>query len=425
MPFFSQSNLDIYQSLFKGREDVFAIRWEKDGQGGYMPAYKVDWVAFNAYKATGGTFKTFQGKELLPFTKTEISKHLHGEHFIGVYPLLLDNTSWFIAADFDEANWVTESKSFLNACTVLGFPAYMEKSRSGKGAHVWLFFEKPYPAYKSRKICIYLLKQAGVSIDPSKGSSFDRLFPNQDTHSGKGFGNLIAIPLHKPLLEKGNNCFVDPLSLQPVENQWAFLQSIQRIPEAQLDKIYSMIATIGVKPATHATGSITIVINNALSISRARVPLALVNFLRDELNFVYSDYLIKKKQGVSTWSIKVKAKHLIETENSLMIPSGMTGKVLRFCEKNGITYSFLVDRRMLPRTAYTSSIILKDNQRLAVEATRKKDLGIISAPPGSGKTVMGLSIIAEKTTGTYYCPSPATDGEMDGSDPDFPKQSAA
>ena len=193
----TKEQIQLFKSIFKGREDVFAIRWEKGSKSGYMPAYFFDPYLFRAHKISGGTFQNYTDKRYLTFTDTEIEKHLNGEHLIGIYPLLQDNTSWFIAADFDKDNWFEESKLFITACSENGIPAYLERSRSGKGGHVWIFFEEPFPAIRSRKIFISLLEQSGAFSVFDKSSSFDRLFPNQDFHSGKGFGNLIALPLFK------------------------------------------------------------------------------------------------------------------------------------------------------------------------------------------------------------------------------------
>ena len=122
----------------------------------------------------GGTFQNFPDKSYLPYTDEQINKHLNGVHLAGVYPLLPDNTSWFIAADFDKDNWIDECRMFLKICGDNNVPAYLERSRSGKGGHVWIFFEKPYPASKSRKIALSLLIQSGGISTFDKNSSFDR-----------------------------------------------------------------------------------------------------------------------------------------------------------------------------------------------------------------------------------------------------------
>ena len=394
----SSEQLELFKSLFKGREDVFAVRWEKEGKSGYMPAYNLDWDAYRTYKAKGGSFQNFTQKTYKKLTDEEILKHLKGEQLIGIYPLLADNISWFITADFDEENWAQESVRFLNLCIETGLPAYMERSRSGNGAHVWLFFERAYPAIKSRRIIISLLERLGIINPLDKNSSFDRLFPNQDYLSGKGLGNLIALPLHGKSYEFGNSCFIDHLELKPIEPQWDLLRTIERIPMEQLDKVYEEITnTERIKTTfTAPNGKLQITLNNKLHISRSHCSISLLNLIKEQLNFLNSEYFIKKKAGLNTWNTQVFFKVMEEENGDITIPRGMTGKVLRFCKEQKIDFNFLDQREKLPLIEFTSVIKLKSFQENAVESTRKRDLGILSAPPGTGKTVMGLAIITEK-----------------------------
>lgn len=120
------NQLDLFKSLFKGRSDVFATHWEKDGKSGYMPMYSFDPYLFRAHKRNGGTFQNYQDKSYLPFSDEQLSKHLTGQQLVGIYPLLEDNTSWFIAADFDEKNWITESVEFIKVCREHSIPAYLD-----------------------------------------------------------------------------------------------------------------------------------------------------------------------------------------------------------------------------------------------------------------------------------------------------------
>ncbi len=174
-------NITLFRSLFKGREDVFAFRWEKGAKSGYMPAYFYDPYLYRVHKIKGGTFQNYNDKAYLPLTDEQLAKHLTGTQLIGLYPLLQDNTSWFIAADFDKQNWADECRNFIRLCNTKGITASLERSRSGKGSHVWIFFEQPYPAIKSRNIMLALLNDSGIISAFDKNSSFDRLFPNQDT----------------------------------------------------------------------------------------------------------------------------------------------------------------------------------------------------------------------------------------------------
>ncbi len=144
-----------------------------------MPAYRYDPYLYRVHKMKGGTFQNYKDKTYLQLTDTEVKKHLSGEQLIGVYPLLIDNTSWFLVADFDKENWIEESKGFVLACNEKNIPVYLERSRSGNGGHVWIFFEQPYPAVRSRKIFTSILERSGIFSIFDKNSSFDRLFPNQ------------------------------------------------------------------------------------------------------------------------------------------------------------------------------------------------------------------------------------------------------
>lgn len=392
-----QEQIALFRSLFKGREDVFAIRWEKENKSGYMPAYFYDPYRLKAHKMKGGTFQNFTEKKHLPFTDTERLKHLAGEQLAGVYPLMPDNTSWFIAADFDKENWLEECKQFQSACEAKQIPAYLERSRSGKGGHVWIFFDQPYPAFRSRKIIISILEQIGLFSIFDKSSSFDRLFPNQDFLSGKGFGNLIALPLFKKTLELGNSCFINPKTCEPYKDQWEFLRSINRITTKELDELYQTTSGSDADIKSKTTpGKLTIRLNNSISLSREGLTTSLVNFLKEELNFTNTEFIIKKKVGRNTFGTERYFKLIEETESEVVIPKGFAGKLIRFCKEQNVQYEFQDEREKHKEIPFLFNTTLREHQQGAIEVTAKKDLGIIVAPPGSGKTIVALKIIAEK-----------------------------
>ena len=242
----SKESLNVFMSLFKGRQDVFAIRWERDGRSGYIPAYDLNWDEFALHKANGGTIKDFSNKSYSQLTEERLLNHLSGKEVIGLYPLLSDNSSWFIAADFDESeagkiSWQDEVKLFMDACEKYKLPVYLERSRSGRGGQVWMFFETNYPAFKSRRVMLHILESEGLISPFDKNSNYDRLFPNQDSHSGKGIGNLIALPLQKKSLENNNSCFVDPDNYMPYPDQWSFLRTIKKVGIQQLEEVYNSL----------------------------------------------------------------------------------------------------------------------------------------------------------------------------------------
>jgi len=147
---FTICDIDSYKSIFRGRHHIYAIRWEKDGKSGYMPAYKVDWNDYRKHKSTGGSFKDYSKKEYQTLTDDALMRHLQGIETIGIYPLLEDNTSYFIAADFDDRNWKESIIKLHSVCSKHEIPSYIERSRSGNGGHLWLFFEDNLPAEKTR-----------------------------------------------------------------------------------------------------------------------------------------------------------------------------------------------------------------------------------------------------------------------------------
>lgn len=390
------NQIQIFKSLFKGRQDVFAIRWEKQNKSGYMPAYYYDPYLYRAHVMKGGTFQNFNDKTYLKLTDEEIAKHLNGDKLIGIYPLLTDNTSLFLAADFDEAGWIEDARKFINLCNEKNIPAYLERSRSGKGGHVWIFFEQPYPAIKSRQIFIALLQQSGAFSMFDKSASFDRLFPNQDFHSGKGLGNLIALPFYKKSFEQGNSCFIDSETLQPFADQWQFLKTIRRTSTEELDELNEEFSDSPKQTFHLNNGKLTIALNNTVRVTRNGMTLPLINFLREELNFVNAEFIIKKKVGRNTFGTERYFRSLEETANEVIVPRGFVGKLIRFSRENNIDYNFIDERKKHKAIAFAFNAELREHQQLVTENIAKKDFGVIVAPPGSGKTIVALKIIAGK-----------------------------
>ena len=394
----TKNKVNLIKTLFKGRDDVFARYWQKGNKSGYMPAYLYDPYMYRLHKMKGGFFKNYNDKSYLPLSDTEIEKHIKGEQLIGIYPLLKNNTSWFIAADFDKENWIEDCKTLINTCKTKGIHAYLERSRSGMGGHVWIFFDKSYPANKSRKILLAILEQTRIFSVFDKSSSFDRLFPNQDFHSGKGLGNLIALPFNKLSFQKGNNCFVDE-NIQPYGNQWEYISSIQKTSVSLLDDIYKSLISkdnLFPYPINSKSEKLILTLDNYAHLNQSGLQPVLVDFLKEELNFANTEYFIKKKTGRNTWGTERYFNFIEETDHDIIIPRGFIGKLIRFCRNQKIDFRFDDQREKLDSIDFTFNLKLRKHQEIAIEAAIRKDFGIITAPPGSGKTVIGLKIITEK-----------------------------
>jgi hypothetical protein len=162
-------------------------------------------------------------------TDEVFGRHLRGGMTVGIYPLLPGDTCAVLACDFDKGTWLLDALAYLDACHANGVPAVLERSRSGNGAHVWVFFTEPVPASQARALGAALLRQAMTCRAELDLASYDRFFPSQDFLPRAGFGNLIALPLQGDCARKGTTVFLDPTTLEPWPDQWAFLSSVARV----------------------------------------------------------------------------------------------------------------------------------------------------------------------------------------------------
>src|SRR3989339_494228 len=394
----TEQQLELYMSLFRGRADVYARRWEKDGRSGYSPAYEFNWDEFMMHKRRGGSMKDFENKKLIPLINEVVKKHLIGQHVVGIYPILPDNTSCFIAADFDGENWLKDSKSFLQSCGEVRLSAYLERSRSGNGGHVWIFFSEVYPCYKSRQIVLEIIRRSFNVSEFEKEVSFDRLFPNQDTLTGAGFGNLIALPLQGMSISNGNAMFIDPETGKPFSNQWQFLDKIKRHTIAELDLIHqSLFADTG-KPTINMPtgGGLGILVSNQIDIKRSELTPGLIHFLKEELNFLNTEYLTKRRLGKSIYKVQKYFKLIDETGDTVSLPRGFLQNLVGFLKENNIAYTIRLDIPRFEETSYQSQIELTPAQIPVVQTAMECDQGVIVAPSGSGKTIIGLELIARR-----------------------------
>jgi hypothetical protein len=221
-----RARVELFRRLFRGRTDTFPIRWHSatSGKSGYAPACSNEWVPGVCEKPRVKCAEC-ENRKFIALSDQVIYEHLTGKLTAGVYPLLHDDTCYFVVADFDDAEWREDAQSFVAAAADVGVAAALEISRSGQGAHAWIFFASATAARDARRLATAIISMACARRRMLALSSYDRLFPNQDTLPRGGFGNLIALPLQRGPRDQGFSVFVD-LEFQPYPDQWRFLASI-------------------------------------------------------------------------------------------------------------------------------------------------------------------------------------------------------
>ncbi len=228
----------FFGALFGARTDVYALRWEnpRTGKAGWLPAVRGRWRRGVRHEE----------REYLPLTPEVVTVHLSGEAHLGLYPLLDGDRCWWLAADFDGAAAMLDALAYLKAARGAGVPAGLEVSRSGVGAHVWVFFASPVPAELARRLGTGLLREAMALRGQMDLASYDRLFPSQDVLPVGGVGNLIAAPLQGRSRKDGATVFLDLATLEPHEDQWAFLSSLSRMSPREVTRAADRVGTVSV-----------------------------------------------------------------------------------------------------------------------------------------------------------------------------------
>jgi hypothetical protein len=230
--------VSLFRSLFRGRTDVFPVRFisKKTGKAGYAPLCSNKWVPGLCALRAGGRCGDCANQAFVPVSDKVIADHLQGRRVIGVYPLLEDEYCWILAVDFDKRSWQKDVTAFAETCQSFEVPVAIERSRSGQGAHAWFFFSAPVLASVARRMGCYLITETMSRRHELSMASYDRLFPNQDTMPRGGFGNLIALPLQREPRQQGNSVFVDQ-RFEPFADQWAFLASVKRLELSSVEAI--------------------------------------------------------------------------------------------------------------------------------------------------------------------------------------------
>lgn len=421
----SNDRIRLFRELFHGRQDVYAVRWEnRKGASGYSPACANEWDPLLCKKPCSKC----PNSQYIPVSDDAIRAHLLGEKTIGVYPLLKDETCWFLAADFDKASWEDDVKAFLETCRTMDVPAYLERSRSGKGGHVWIFFEDALPASLSRQLGSAILTRT-MEVRHQVGlDSYDRLFPNQDTMPKGGFGNLIALPLQRRPRERGNTIFLDE-TLTPYPEQWQVLGSFERVSSQHVQRLVDTAShrgvVIGARMAlTDENGGqdpwtlppsrrrsekplqgplpreLHVVRANQLFIDKQDLGPALVNRLLRLAAFQNPAFYAAQSMRLSTVGKPRIIACAEEFPRHLALPRGCLEELCAFVECHGVTLR-LEDRRFEGRpVAVGFHGRLTEEQEVIATRVVENDEGVLVAPTGFGKTVLAAWLIAQRKTNT-------------------------
>ena len=414
----------LFRRLFRGRTDVYPIRWEgkASGKSGYAPACANEWRAGVCEKPRIKCGDC-NNRLLMPLSDAVIYDHLAGEHTVGVYPLLEDDTCYFLAVDFDEADWRDDARAFLQSCEELGVPAALEISRSGQGAHAWVFFASRVSARDARRLGTAIISHTCTRTRQLKLESYDRLFPNQDTMPKGGFGNLIALPLQKWPRESGCSVFVD-IEMQPYPDQWGFLASIHPmaahdieptilramggthpldvtfIDDEDLATPWKREATSAKKLSGQMPKSLAMTLANLIYFEKAQLPQALANRLIRLAAFQNPEFYKAQAMRMSVWD---KPRVIGNAENyplHIALPRGCLDAALDLLRDNRITCD-LRDERFGGETIDVSFVgTLRHDQEAAVAAMLHHDTGVLCAPTAFGKTVTAGAMIARRGVNT-------------------------
>lgn len=420
----TEEKVALFRRLFRGRTDVYPVRWESktSGKSGYAPACANEWRAGVCEKPRIKCGDC-SNRLLIPLSDTVIYNHLAGEHTVGVYPLMEDDSCYFLAVDFDEAEWRDDARAFMQSCDELGVPAALEISRSGKGAHAWVFFVSRVPARDARRLGTAIISHTCSRTRQLRLESYDRLFPNQDTMPKGGFGNLIALPLQKAPREMGFSVFVDSY-LSPYPDQWSFLASIQPmaahdieptilratggvhpldvtfIDEEDLATPWKRESTSNRKLAGPIPKSLRVTLANLIYFEKAQLPQALANRLIRLAAFQNPEFYKAQAMRMSVWD---KPRVIGCAENypqHIALPRGCLDAALSLLRDNGIACDLKDERFSGTPLAVAFVGTLRIDQETAISALLQHDAGVLCAPTAFGKTVTAAAMIARRGVNT-------------------------
>jgi superfamily II DNA or RNA helicase len=419
-----EAKLALFRDLLSGRQDVYALRWTsaKSGKSGWSPAER---DPFSARE------RAEHEREFLPLTDEVPARHLARtapgarQVHIGLYPMLPDDTCRLLVCDFDDAEWRADAVAFHAACTEIGVPATLEVSRSGQGAHVWLFFAGPVQARTARAMGFGILRRAIAARGRMRLSSYDRFFPAQDllpvnARGGQRFGNLIALPLNGDCRAAGTTVFCDPATLTPHVDQFAFLSRMQRLAPGRVVELAAELGEVatgprqptgsaaGLLPAKPRRGAlgraprhVPARLEAMLEIPTQDLPAPLIAALKHAASLHNPEFYRRQAQRYSTFATPRFVCCFDDTDPHLLrLPRGIVDQAADLVRAAGgkleITGGFAESEPI--KVGFTG--VLTPFQEAAVTAMTEHETGVLVAPPGAGKTVMACALIAHHAVPT-------------------------
>jgi len=430
------AKVDFFLGLFFGRRDVFALRWEsaKTGRAGYAPACANEWAPVTCGKPKVKCAECLN-RAFLPLTPEVIEKHLRGaargggDYIVGTYPLLHDDTCMFLAVDFDGEHWSADALAFVDTCREVGVPATLERSRSGAGGHVWVFFAEPVSAATARRLGALLITRT-MNRRPEIGfKSYDRMFPSQDTMPVGGFGNLIALPLQRRARDRGDSAFVGD-DLKPFDDQWAHLAGLRRMSVSETDALiqrldsdtpgggtgvrlpvedenadepWKMAPSRRTKPEAikgDFPAEIQIVISDQIYVSRAGLPPPLVAQVIRIAAFQNPEFYRAQAMRMPTYG-KPRVVSCAELfPGHIGLPRGCLDEAIDLLRAYGVK-AVIKDERFSGEPIDVSFVgSLHSPQVAAVADLAAHETGVLAATTAFGKTVVGAHMIAKRMVNT-------------------------
>lgn len=415
-----EEKINLYLSLFKGRKDVYAKRWEKaDGKSGYTPVCLNEWNKEFCEKPRVKCSQCTNKKYEL-FSKAVINKHLRGSIIAGIYPLLEDEKCNFLAIDFDDGEWKKDVSAIVEVCKEFNIPFSIERSRSGDGAHMWFFFKERIEAPLARKFGSSLLTYAMEKRYQIKFSSYDRLFPNQDYMPKGGFGNLIALPLQKNPRLNGNSAFVDE-NFEVYRDQWNYLSTIKKIAKEKINYYLEKLkvandlgSLIQLKKEVEKPWiqsklddtfnkigfpeKLLIVKANMIYIEKYGLENSLLNRIKRFAAFKNPEFYKAQAMRLPTYDKPRIISLSVETEEYLSIPRGCEDELFEFFKNCKIVVEDKRNNGKNIKVKFNGN--LREEQNEAVKTMLSYDNGVLSATTAFGKTVIGAYIISKKKVNT-------------------------